>query len=58
MRPQGFDPYAQPVRTPTAEPTPPQTVAPASTPQPVAAAAEDERDEERTLEEPGYGHGV
>jgi hypothetical protein len=58
MRFQGFDPYAQPVRTHTAEPKPPQQVAPAPAPQPVAVRAEDDRDEERTIEEPGYGHGV
>ena len=58
MRFQGFDPYAEPVRTHTAQPTPPQTVAPVPAPPPVAARAEDDRDEERTIEEPGYGHGV
>ena len=58
MRYQGFDPYAQPVQTHTAQPTPPQPVAPAAAPQPVAARADDEPDEERTIEEPGYGHGV
>jgi hypothetical protein len=58
MRFQGFDPYAQPVRPHTAEPPPPQTVAPDPAPQPVAAAPEDDRDEDRTIEEPGYGHGV
>jgi hypothetical protein len=58
MRYQGFDPYAQPVQTPTAQSTKPQAVPPAPAPQPVAARAEDDQDEERTIEEPGYGHGV
>ena len=58
MRFQGFDPYAESVRTQTAQPVPPQTVAAAPAPQPDAAPAEDDRDEDRTVEEPGYGHGV
>jgi hypothetical protein len=58
MRSEGFDPFAPPVRPDTAQPTPPQTAAPAPPPQPVAAAADEDLDEERTIEEPGYGHGV
>jgi hypothetical protein len=58
MRFQGFDPYAEPVRTNPATTPSPQPRAPAPAPQPVAARAEDDQDEEGMLEEPGYGHGV
>jgi hypothetical protein len=56
MRPAGFDPDSYPVQTPTVDPpvAPPGAAAHAAP----ADAGRNEEDDERTIEEPGYGHGV
>jgi hypothetical protein len=56
MPPPGFDPDAQPRQAPTLDaPAPPSAAAAQAAP---ADARIDDEDEERTIEEPGYGHGV
>ena len=56
MRPPGFDADSQPLQTPSLDPpvTPTDGAAHAAP----ADAELDEEDQERTIEEPGYGHGV
>jgi hypothetical protein len=56
MRPPGFDADPHPLQTPTLDPPVPPPGAAAHAP-PVDAELNEE-DEERTIEEPGYGHGV
>jgi hypothetical protein len=56
MRPPRFDADPDPVVTPTLDsPGPPTSAAVHAAP---ADAIRDEEGEERTIEEPGYGHGV
>jgi hypothetical protein len=56
MDPSGFDADPQPSPTPTVDPPglPARAVAHAAP----AESGLDEESDERTLEEPGYGHGV
>lgn len=56
MDPSGFDADPQPSPTPTGDP--PGLAARAAAHAPPAEAGLDEEDDERTIEEPGYGHGV
>jgi hypothetical protein len=57
MRSPGFDADQHPLQTPALDPpVPPPGGAAAHAPP--ADARLNEEDEERTIEEPGYGHGV
>jgi hypothetical protein len=57
MRPPGFDADPHPLQTPALDPPVPPPGGAAAQAAP-ADAGLNEEDEERTIEEPGYGHGV